>query len=228
VGEFPFTVSLPDLPSRDPEGELEDAQERAQRILAEARTQADRMREEAEREITTRRANLDSEVRDAVERGREQGHAEGISLARQEVVEQAKDAVAQIRETAEALFAERKRAWREQEREIVDMAIRVAEKVIRDQVEVDREMILRVTREAISRAAEKDKLVIRIHPEDLVILEDYVADLREEFRSLGQVQIEEDRRINRGGCVVESRSGYIDATLESQIHQVRRELGLME
>jgi flagellar assembly protein FliH len=228
VGEFPYTVHAPSLSSSDGEKELEDAHERARRILSEARLEADHMREEVEQELAGRRAALDSDIEQAVKKGREQGYTEGQDQARAEVVEQAREALAELRQMAEAFFAERERAWREQEREIVDMAVHVAEKVIRAHVEVERETIVRTTREAISRAAEKDQLVIRIHPEDVVILEEYVGDLHEEFRSLKQVQIEEDRRVTRGGCVVESRSGYIDATLESQIHQVRREFGLME
>lgn len=228
LGEPPYTVHAPDPFHGDGEREMQDAREQARRIVSAARTEADQMREAAEREIAGRRATLDAEVEEALTQAREKGYREGRTQAREEVVREAREALAQLRQMAEELFAERERAWREQEGEIIGLAVDVAEKVIRAQVTVDRKMIVRTTREAISRAAEKDQLVIRVHPDDLAILEDYVGELREEFRSLGKVQIEEDRRVNRGGCVVESRSGYIDATLEGQIHQVRRELGLME
>lgn len=228
VGDSPFAVEPRVNAAEDAERRLENAEERARRLLAEARATAERIRKEAEAEATGRRATLESEVARALAEGRARGGDEGRAQAREEVVREARGALAQIRRMAEALYAERERAWREQEAEIVDMAVRVAEKIICAQAAVDREMIVRTVREAIARATEKDRLLVRVHPDDLVVLENYVGSLRDEFRSLGQVEIEEDRRISRGGCVVESRSGYIDATLESQLHQVRRELGLME
>jgi len=224
----PFPVAAHFAPDPDAAQTIEGAEERARNIMADARTAADRVRENAEREIAGRRATLEAEIAQAVGEARAEGYEEGRSRAREEVLRDAKASLAQIRLMAESLLAERERSLREQEGEILEMAIQVAEKVIRAEAAVNREMVVRTVREAVGRATEKDQLLIRIHPDDLVALEDHLGDLREEFRSLGQVQIEEDRRITRGGCVVESRSGYIDGTVEGQLQQVRRELGLMD
>jgi flagellar assembly protein FliH len=204
----------------------EDPETRARAIVQEAQVEAVRIREEAEREAKERRASLAVEVEQALRDAREQGYSEGLAQAREEVTGEAREALGRIRRMAEVLFEERERAWREQERHIVDLAVHVAEKVVRRQVELDPEVVLRMAREAISRVTEKEHLVLRIHPEDLAVIEAYAGDLRERFRNLGQLQVEEDRHLSRGGCVVESRGGYIDATVEGQLHQVRRELGL--
>jgi len=223
----PFPVKArPAVPAPDGNGTVEEAEERARRILEEARTEAARVREQTDREVIERRASLAVEVDQVLNDARELGYREGAIRAREEEQERARATIGLLRRMAEVLFEERERVWREQERQVVEMAVHIAEKVVHREVDIDPDTIVRLAREAIGRVTEREHLVLRIHPDDMAVIEGCVNDLHEEFRNLGQLQVEEDRHVSRGGCIVESRGGYIDATVEGQLHEVRRELGV--
>jgi flagellar biosynthesis/type III secretory pathway protein FliH len=65
---------------------------------------------------------------------------------------------------------------------------------------------------------------LRCHPDDLELLERGRPRLLERCRSAGALQLEADERIARGGCVVESELGSVDARLAVQLDAIERAL----
>lgn len=111
------------------------------------------------------------------------------------------------------------------ERDAVRLVLVIAERVVKREVVLDDELVLRQIQEAIRRVWGVDRLKLRINPAD----EEYVKAQRPLLSSVSDsvrdFVIEADATIERGGCMIESEAGNIDARVSTQLRQI--EAGLL-
>ena len=63
-------------------------------------------------------------------------------------------------------------------------------------------------------------LRIRVHGNDLETVRTNRADLLTLVDGANHVEIIEDRRVEPGGCIIETNAGSIDARIETQLESV--------
>lgn len=108
------------------------------------------------------------------------------------------------------------------ESELIDLAIAVAERVLRSELGTRREAVVPIVRAALEAAGSRKVMGIRVSPGEYEVL----AEHRGEFvGSLESARLIADPAISSGGCVVEVEAGLIDARLESQLQEAARLLG---
>lgn len=98
-------------------------------------------------------------------------------------------------------------------RHAVDMALLMAAKVVRRAVEADPEVLVRNLETVLYKAEAGCALSVTVHPEDAAWLRS-APELRERLRI---AEIKEDRRLERGGCLVKAEDDEWDATVERQL-----------
>ncbi len=201
--------------------DLGDLQRQAERLKSLAREGARRVMKEAEVEAASLRQAAEAEGREAgMAQGLEEGRAQGIEEGVQQAFTQASDGLGQIQTAwTEALGGLEN--WRlELEREaadaVLDLALRLAGRVVHQVVELDREVAVNQVAEALRYVLEPIALTITVHPEDLPALEEALPDLIRGTVDLTRVHLKEDVRVGRGGVQVEHGVGRIDATIEKQ------------
>ena len=64
--------------------------------------------------------------------------------------------------------------------------------------------------------------IFRINPEDIKIFDRKESFIPEEY--LDDIEVLTDENITRGGCIIESNKGIVDATIESQIAEMEKNL----
>jgi flagellar assembly protein FliH len=80
-----------------------------------------------------------------------------------------------------------------------------------------------MARVAIGRLVEKESVTVRVNPGDLERMREH----RDELLSNGEIKnfrVIEDQRVDRGGVVVETDGGTIDARISTQVNEARRVL----
>lgn len=103
---------------------------------------------------------------------------------------------------------------------VVPLALEVARKIVRRQVEVDPELLLTWVRDAAERLHTPGELVVRVNPQDLERLQASGADLQ---RAGVRLQWVADPSVD-GGCVVEADAGVVDASVGTQLRVLRERL----
>ncbi|MEJ5250254.1 MAG: type III secretion system stator protein SctL [Chthonomonadetes bacterium] len=178
----------------------------AKRVLAEAHRQAEQMRQDAVRK----------------------GYADGLQIGREEGLreyQQAIDALRQeVQKLVDALLAERQRLWEEMEPQILDMVLDIARKVLREEIQARREATLSIIKHALRRVADTEHVRIRVHPDDLQIAREHREDFLAVCDGVKQIEIVDDQRVGGGGCIIETPSGTIDASLRTQMQSVEKVL----
>ncbi len=150
--------------------------------------------------------------REAYEKGFEQGRKDGFALEEKQIEEQ--------RQQMEALFSEihglKTTLFREAEEEAVTLSRRIARRIVRREIETDPGVIHRSVRAALDFVADRSRLAISIHPEDM----EEVRKILPELASMtdgGSFKVVEDASVERGGCLLETGFGRINATVSNQL-----------
>jgi flagellar assembly protein FliH len=161
-------------------------------------------------------ARLAALERDAFAKGYEQGERAGAEAG-------AKRAEAMLRRLSQTLdeLAELRRAMiRQTERQMVQLAMAIAKRVVRHEVAVDRDLTLTMARVALDRLGDATSVTIHLHPDDF----EATAAGHGTLHGASRVTVVADPGVSRGGCRVESDFGYVDASVDAQFQELARAL----
>ena len=105
---------------------------------------------------------------------------------------------------------------------VLDLALDVARQVVTGELSVRREHILDVVNLALKQMAESSREArLLLNPEDAVLVRPHLDQVLDKNR----LRIVEDVRVVRGGCMIETSQGDLDATLPTRWRQVVQVLG---
>ncbi|MBC7460924.1 MAG: hypothetical protein H7287_06145 [Thermoleophilia bacterium] len=187
----------------------------AARILEEARTTARSMLAQARVAIATEREL-------AVQRGFDEGHENGLAAA--------DDEMAGLIQTCEQIgvhvMEERARVLADNEGDIVELAMSVAQRIVGAALDVDPELVIESCRGAMRKAFQRGTMQVLAHPDDLELLRAAGPKLAEELGGVEHLDFIEERRLDRGSVIVRTPVGEIDATIagkSAKIEQALRE-----
>jgi type III secretion protein L len=163
----------------------------AAEIVAEAYRQAQEIREEGER------------VRHAViEAAHKEGYEQGLQHWNRAI--------------AEADSA-RLKCLNESESELIAVAVRIARKIIGEELKSSPETILSIARECLRKAGREQFLKIRLAAADLEQVRARVNGWKDTVAPGKTIELVSDPLVQPGGCIVESEYSVIDAQLDTQI-----------
>jgi flagellar assembly protein FliH len=153
--------------------------------------------------------------RDAFAKGYAQGERAGneAAAARNEAM------LRRLTESLDELQALRGRLLQRTERQVVELALAIARKIIHREAALDGDLLLAMARVALDRLADTASATIRLHPED------HAAVAAHGGAAGGHaVEIVADPAVRRGGCVVQSALGAIDVGAAAQLDELTRAL----
>lgn len=157
--------------------------------------------------------------REAYEKGFEQGQRDGLVLGERRVEETLKQMQALLCELARL----KEQVYLEAEKDLVKLSIGIAEKILRRELREDLEAVTRSIRSAIGFLASRSSVKIFVSPEDLAEATKLLPDLATSNK-LEKYDLVGDETIEKGGCVVETGFGKIDATITEGLAVLEREL----
>lgn len=156
--------------------------------------------------------------RAAYESGFSEGEKAGMAAAERRyeaVVRRYTESLLELGRVKPALYA---RA----ERDVVRLAVEVARKIVHREITADREIIQTLVRVALTRVAEKTAVTIHLNPADhsyVVAHRAYLAENEDGGRELTLVA---DKSVERGGCLIRTDCGEVDARIGEQFREVER------
>jgi type III secretion protein L len=174
-----------------------DAQEEARKIVAEAEEQAEVIRK-----------NMDQREKEAVAAGFKKGYQEGLGQLTSSIV-----AASELRDSA----------LDGAEDDLLRLAIKIAEKIIGRELDRDENVLVDIVSTALRHLRQRHGLRLHVNPRDLKILQNFQNRLSAANGNY-VMDIVPDKNVQRGGCVIDSSVGRIDAQLSSQLKILEREL----
>lgn len=148
--------------------------------------------------------------------GEEKGKAEAASVYKKNIGEIQQDVATFLK----SIEGSKREIFSHSEHIILKLCLEISRKIIASEISTNQDIILNVARKALSYIAEREKLVIRVAPDDLKILNDKRDFWEPVTEKLKDVIIEPDERVSKGGCIIESNSGTVDARLGIQMDEI--------
>jgi flagellar biosynthesis/type III secretory pathway protein FliH len=146
----------------------------------------------------------------ARERGFVEGHAAGLAAA-----DHALGPVsAALGETVERLADLRAEFVAVAELRAVELALALAGKVLGAALAADPALVCEIVAGALRRVTDLDGIVIELHPDDVELVGAWI-DAGKNARV--SIDVRADRRVARGGCIVRTSEGEVDARLAEQL-----------
>ncbi|MDO8945250.1 MAG: FliH/SctL family protein [Desulfobacterales bacterium] len=109
---------------------------------------------------------------------------------------------------------------RDVESDLVQLALAVARKIVGREVSLGPEAVTRIIRQALARVEHAGRITIKLNPVDLELLSDVKPQLLSGLPEAGRAAFEADEGIARGGCLIETDGGEVDARIERQFQVV--------
>lgn len=209
--------------------DLGDLKHQASEIVGAARIEAGKVLDAARAEAT-------AQVGDAVPRGLAQGREQGLAEGRAEGERLGREeAIGRFTEQFEALAASWTAALGEFEtlrqdmvqaarQDIVELAVTMAGKIARRTIDADPDVVKDQVAEALSLVTGPSRVTVSINPEDRALVKSVLPALCERLSASADVELRDDPDIERGGCVLTTGSGRIDATLQTQLQRMAEAL----
>lgn len=103
------------------------------------------------------------------------------------------------------------------EEDVHALAFAIATKIVRQAAETNRDLVLDQVRAALAHVKDAPSVRVRVHPDDVPILEGAREALAGAYEGAVKLVVEGDPSVSIGGCVVQTPTRLVDATLESQL-----------
>ncbi len=222
----PIIAGYPE-PSAIPDVDLEAVRQEADKLLAEASSAAEALvaqaRQRALQLVDDAQSGVSEIEANAKELGFNQGIADGRAAAQAEMDEM----LATMRGLIEMARVERHKIIQSAEPEIVRLSVAIAERVLNGHIAQQPETVLDMVRSAITRLVNRETVTVRVNPADIEIMREHREHLMT-MNDIDNMRLIEDQRVDRGGVLIETDAGTIDAKVSTQMREVRRLLGVEE
>jgi flagellar assembly protein FliH len=151
---------------------------------------------------------------------RRRGFQEGEESARKALEARVEAAVQKAAASAETILGQTRQMRRQMEGDLVHLAVAIARRILHREIQVDPEALAGIVKAAVHKLDARELHRVRACPDDVAIVEKYLAQSPLPSR----VEIVADPSLERGGLLLETARGYLDASMETQLREIDRGL----
>lgn len=189
------------------------AQKEAEEIIGKAKLEAQSIIDNAkvqERDMLRKAEN------DGFRSGHEEGYREGNQEA-QRLVER-------IHKMIEAVQAKRQEILDGTEQQIVNLVILMAHKVVKIMSENQKSVIMSNVVQALKKVKGSGDVTLRVNLSDVKLTTEHINDFIHQVENIKNIFVVEDSSVDKGGCIVETDFGAIDARISSQLSELETQI----
>jgi flagellar assembly protein FliH len=154
----------------------------------------------------------------AYRNGLEQGRAAGEQAAAAHL----KPVLERFAATINELSAHRRQLRHAAETDVVKLAVAIARRVLRREINVDPEAMLGLVKAALENLDGREIERVRVHPADAQAVKEQL----ERIHMAARFEVIAEPRLERGAAIFETARGNLDASVETQLEEIGR--GLIE
>jgi flagellar assembly protein FliH len=171
------------------------------------------------------RQDWEEHLRECEQAAYERGQRDGEHALSQQLLQQRNETVELQRGILDSLRRVVPQVVQEGETALINLALEAAKKIVAGQP-INAEQVEAVVREALQQVEDTAEIIIQLHPDDLALLRQHNAPVLAGLPETGPLRFVGSTEVTRGGCIVQTRFGLVDARRETKIKQLRQTLAL--
>ena len=190
-----------------------NAKKEAELIIAQAQAEASKIVSEAHREEQEIFSNSN---KDGFSKGREEGYKEGKAEA-DRLVERLGAMITAVQDKRQEILDGT-------EQQIVDLVLLMTRKVVKIMSESQKQVVMANVMQALKKVRGRGEVVIRVNLADVRLTTEHAKDFIRSVENIEKVSVIEDSSVEKGGCIVETDFGAIDARISSQLGELESKI----
>lgn len=155
----------------------------------------------------------------------EKGYAEGLKKAQSEYEDKLQKDVSVFASGLVEVVEAREKTVLAAKSDLESFLLLAVEKICRKKVSEDKHLINRVLEEILPLLAGSEEIIIEVNPKDLEVVESQKATIMASALIVKEIRIVADEKVERGGCMIHSNLGSVDARVSTQLDAI---LNLMQ
>lgn len=190
-----------------------DAEKEAQDIVNKAQAEA--------QEIIAKAHSEENEIRDsAYRKGYDEGQKSGYNDGQSEL----NRLIERVHKIVESVMNRREEILRDTEQQIVDLVILMTRKIVKIISENQKGVVLSNVLSALKKVKTRCSVIIRVNIEDLKLTSEHTGEFIKRVEAVQGITVIEDSSVDKGGCIVETDFGAIDARIASQLGELENKI----
>ena len=190
-----------------------NAEKEASDVVAKAQSEAEQILKTAHDE---EQRIFDKAQKD----GFDKGHEEGYQVGNQE----AERLVERLHKMIEAVQDKRQDILNQTEGQIVDLVLLMTRKVVKIMSDNQKSVIMANVVQALKKVKGRGDVILRVNMADIKLTTDHIKDFISQVENIRNISVVEDSSVDRGGCIIETDFGAIDARISSQLGELETKI----
>ena len=157
---------------------------------------------------------------DAYKEGFDKGNEDGYKEGRQE----ANRLIDRLHVIIDKTLDRRQAILDETEQQIVELVLLISRKVVKVISENQRSVVMQNVLQALRRVKGRGDVTIRVNIADVELTAEHTKDFMQAVESVKNITVAEDSTVERGGCIIETDFGAIDARISSQLNELETKI----
>ncbi|WP_227935809.1 flagellar assembly protein FliH [Alkalihalobacillus deserti] len=202
------------------EAEVEDAQIKANQLIADAEENARKLVEEVELERQQALLEMEQVRQEASEKGYQEGFERGQNVGF--------DSYSNLIKQAQAIISQSEQEYEKTldsaEPVIVELATALTSRIIGWQLTEKPEIWSSLLKQVMTEVREHENVKIYVHPDWFERTTHQKEELEQLLSHTENLFIYPDAGLMKNGCVIESKYGRIEATVDKQLEELKEQL----
>lgn len=218
---------LEDSESTKPTEDIQAVQtelDKAYEELKQVHQQKNTLIEKTKQDIRDAKEQWENEKKVLIEEAKAKGYSDGFEQGRQESL---KDYQAMLTE-ANAMTSLATQDYHQQlhqaEQDILSLAVHISKKILHQELSEHPESFLSLVSQAIKEVKEQPMISLYLHPNEYQMVIQQKSELNQVLGEQAGLAIYIDYKLNPGSCMIEHLSGQIDASIDTQLHEIKAHL----
>lgn len=162
---------------------------------------AEELKSHIEFEIKELKKKTEKKCKELEAKARDAGFQEGLLEFNKHVV---------------ALEEKKRQLYHETQRLIIPLALKAAKKIVSQELKLNPNVIVEIVKQTLKPVLQNHRIRIFVNKEDRNVLESNKDSIKSILEQVETFSIEDRPDIEEGGCIIETESGIINATLDNQ------------
>ncbi|MBN1524452.1 MAG: flagellar assembly protein FliH [Spirochaetales bacterium] len=191
----------------------QDAEAEAKKIIEGTQREADELKQAA----TQKTQQIENE---AFERGYREGHEQGFKGGKEEVDR----LIERLHLILNKAIEKRNEIIEVSETQLINLVLLISKKVIKVISENQKNVVINNVIQALRKLKSRGDVVIRVNLSDLDLTTEHIKDFMKMVENVKSITVLEDSSVDKGGCIIETDFGQIDARISSQLHEIEEKI----
>ncbi len=206
--------------------ELEQIREESEAILRETESMIIDLLDKAKEEASSIIAEAHEEAEQIRQENSQKGYEEGISKAEQEIDGSIRNARQESQQIIAQAGKTKMQILKAAESDMMRLVMAIARKVIGGEMETNPQVIINVIDQALTYLDQTENISVHINPREVLQVLDAVntSQFTDKNNKVVDFEVQADKRVSAGGCIIEGEEGQIDATIETRMNRIEKSI----